>query len=355
MIVFVGNEEKGHFIRDVAKKYQWDSAFVKADMNIQDQVGAILQHSDCRVIVYDVEQYVTPAQEIAEEIRKIQMANNAKVVIYASGYHPRSDMIMHLTYQGFQNIIYGDNLAEKKEELIACIEGRTTEQKELEQDELMQEESKSSGKMNSIGIAGAIMRMGTTTQAIQFVKYLLFKGYRACYIEMNNHGYVKELIQAYEGVTVKEEIGCATYQDVDLYFKPEKLPEVLKMGYDYYVYDYGVYNDRDFNKISFLEKDLQILVVGTKPGEFMKTYALIDNNFYNNVLYIFNFIRNDKNEREDIYGLMEHKREQTYFASDCRDPFVLSDRALYEAILPVKETKHAPKKQGKWFRKSKRK
>ena len=73
MILFVGSEEKGHFIREVAKSYQWNAAFVHPKLDIFSQVQEILQYPDCKVIVYDVEQYVMNAQEIADEIRKIQL------------------------------------------------------------------------------------------------------------------------------------------------------------------------------------------------------------------------------------------------------------------------------------------
>ena len=119
MILFVGSEEKGHFIREVAKSYQWNAAFVHPKLDIFSQVQEILQYPDCKVIVYDVEQYVMNAQEIADEIRKIQLANNAVPVIYAPGYNPKSDLVMHLTYQGIKAYIFSDNLTEKKEELTA--------------------------------------------------------------------------------------------------------------------------------------------------------------------------------------------------------------------------------------------
>lgn len=215
-------------------------------------------------------------------------------------------------------------------------------------------EKKAAGAAKAIGIAGAVPRMGTTTQAIQLVKYLRYKGYKACYIEMNDHGYVEELIDSYEGVEVEEVIGKAVYQEVEMYYKLEKLPEVLKRDYDYFVYDYGVFSDRDFNKISFLEKDLQIFTVGTKPGEFMKTYQLIENNFYNSVLYIFNFVVEDKQEQDDIYELMAEKEDVTFFAPDCRDPFRLCQTEFYESLFPVKAVVETVEPKKGFFKKRKK-
>lgn len=308
MILFVGSEEKGYFIRDIADKHGWRAAFVKQSLSIESQVKEILSCQDCKFVIYDIEQYAEPAEEIASVIHRVQLANNAEPVIFAPGYNPQSDMIMYLTYQEIRNYIFGDSLSDKKEELERCIRGDYESMTDLKKNfEPQQKEELLSYRgtaARSVGIAGAVQRMGTTTQAIQFVKYLMLKGYRACYIQMNNHGWIEELAEAYEDVAKDGELGKAVYQGVEMFYKLEKLPEVLKQGYDYYIYDYGVYSERDFNKVSFLEKDLQIFVVGTKPGEFMKTYDLIENNFYNNVIYIFNFIRDDKTEHEDTYELM---------------------------------------------------
>lgn len=355
MILFVGKQEKaGGWMEDVAKRHGWEAAYVPASFNIQTQVDQILSYSACKVIIYDIEQYSQPAKEIAEVIHRIEQANQAKVVIYASGYNPKSTIIMELLYHGIKYFIYGAYLTDKKEELDRCIKGETEAHEEQANREPIDEVTIERTACKTVGIAGAVPRMGTTTQAIQFVKYLIFAGWKACYIEMNSHGWVEELAEAYADVSLDGEIGKATYQGVDLFYRPEKLPEVLKLGYDYYVYDYGVYSDQDFNKISFLEKDIQIFVVGTKPGEFMKTYHLIENNFYRNVVYIFNFVREDQEEYKEIYDLMGDKRETTYFAPDCRDPFHYSNAKLYSQILPVepgKEQREVKRKKGFWKRK----
>lgn len=357
MIVFAGKNERGYFIQDVAAKRGMKAAFVRSSMDIKKQINGILKYGECKFIVYDIEQYINPSEEIAETVSRIKIANDAVPVIFAGGYNPKSDVIMQLRFHGIQNFIFSDNLSDKKAELEACMDGRINpDPKELELpgEEGKEELSRNGIIAKAIGIAGAVPRMGTTTQAVQFVKYLMFKGYHACYVQMNDHGWVEELAEAYEEVETDRELGRVTFRGVEMYYKLEKLQEVRKMGYDYYVYDYGVFNDRDFNKISFLEKDLQIFVVGTKPGEFMKTYELIENNFYNQVVYIFNFILDDRQEHEDIYELMQEKQDVTYFAPDCRDPFLYSNDPLYEEILPVEEIVQEEKVKKRWFRRGRK-
>lgn len=356
MLVYVGDEEKGYWTEDVAKKHGWSVIYVKKRLHIEEQLDDILAIDNCKVIVYDIDQYATPAKEVAAEIKKIQMANQAMPVIDAMGVSPQSDMIMHLHYQNIFTCIFADRLGDRKEELEECIAGNRVSPdvgqnfpEEESNAETASKDAVKSDKVRTIGIAGSIRRMGTTTQAIQLIKYLSYKGYTACYIEMNDHGWIEQLIDCYEVDGIDEMIGKVIYKDVEMYYKIENLPEILKKDYDYYVYDYGVYDDKAFNKISFMEKDMRIFVVGTKPEEFGKTYHLIDNNFYQKATYIFNFIPEDKEEHNDIYELMGNTEEGTFFAGDCRDPFKLKNPELYSKILKVpgeKKTKKIKKKKG---------
>ena len=98
-------------------------------------------------------------------------------------------------------------------------------------------------------------------------------------------------------------------------------------------------SDIPYFNISFLEKEQQIFVVGSKPGgEFEKTYDVIKNNFYNNVFYIYNFVA--EGEQEDIKELMGEKAGVTFFAEEARDPFVFSgDMKTYGSILSLEEEK----------------
>ena len=310
------------------------------------------------MIVYDIGQYTTPAKEIAEVIKKIQLANQALPVMDATDINRQSDLIMHLNYQGIFTCVFCDRLTDKKEELEACIAGKRTGPdmgQNFEDEVEISQKNNDIANAKTIGVVGAIKRMGTTTQAIQLVKYLIYSGYKACYIEMNEHKWVEALVEAYEDVEVDPVNGKATYRGIDMYYKMEKLPDILQQDYDYYIYDYGVYDDRGFNKISFLEKNIQISVVGVKPGEFEKTYMLIENNFYQKMAYIFNFTSEDREEQDDILELMGDKRDSTFFAKDCRDPFKLTHLELYRDILDdpeQKKEKKAKKKKG-FFRRGK--
>lgn len=70
--------------------------------------------------------------------------------------------------------------------------------------------------------------------------------------------------------------------------------------------NHGAFNSPDFNKISFLEKDTKIMILGSNPGEIQSSTELIDNIFYQNVNYIFNFTA--KADQEDLLAMMGKKQ-----------------------------------------------
>lgn len=343
MILFVGSEEAGYFAEEEAKSLQMECMYIKENVHIEKHAEEILKYKECKYLIYNVEQYIDPSFVIVEWINKIHSATNAKTIIYAPEYSPRSELIASLYNAGIKNFIFSSVLSEKKEDLARCMNGFYEnygyESRGISFDDVPDDEEIKEEKLKiiskSIGVAGAISRMGTTTQCIQLCKYLLYMGYKPAYIQLNNHSWIENLIEAYSDVKHDEELGKAEYLGVDMYYKVDKIPEVLKMDYDFFIYDYGVYSDPSFSKVSFLEKERQIFVVGSKPGEFECTYKVIDSNFYNNCFYIYNFVPQE--EQKELKKLMEDKEEYTFFADDVRDPFVYSGNTMYSKILPLEQ------------------
>ena len=280
--------------------------------------------------------------------------------IFAAGYSPKSTVCRMLWDAGVKNFIFSIYLGDQKEDLEYCLTGYYEnfgyeEKRDItfsSEEQQSEEEENKKTFTKTIGIAGSIKRMGTTTQALQIVKYLLFKGYKAAYYEMNNHKFVLSVAEAYSDVSKDDVDGLVKYQSVDMYYKAEKLKEVQNKDYDYIVYDFGVYSEHDFNKVSFLEKDIQIFVVGSKPDEFSQTYNVIKNNFYNNVFYIFNFT--SENEKKDLLELMEDKSEYTFFADTAKDPFTFGNPEIYEKMIPLNSRKEDEVIKKGFFRRRKK-
>lgn len=358
MIIFAGHQEKGFFCKEVTAKKGMEFVSITECPHIAEQSKEILQYKEsAKYIIYELEQYVDDPDVIVSWILKIQEAIHVKTILFVPGYSPESRIVYDLYQKGIRNFIFSIYLGDQKEDLELCISGyfetfgyenRGIDFDIQEKKEEESQESMESGKM--IGIAGAVPRMGTTTQAIQSVKYLQYCGHSAAYIQMNAHHFVEDLAAAYSEAMQDEDSGVVSYQGVDMYYRLDKLQEILKKEYEFFVFDYGVYKDPGFNKISFLEKEIQIFVVGSKPGEFDATYDVIQNNFYSDNFYIFNFVATS--EQKDLLDLMAEKADVTFFAEEARDPFAFSGNTeMYGKMIPVEQLPQVKKKKKSIFKK----
>ena len=138
-----------------------------------------------------------------------------------------------------------------------------------------------------------------------------------------------------------EDIGKVVYNNIHHYYRQDKISEVLKLGYDYYIYDYGVYNHVNFNKTSYLEKDIRIACVGSKPSEMLATQNMVNSNFYSDCFYLF--IHAPKGDWNTLKESMEDKA--TFFPAYSPEAYelVLENVKLYEEIIPV-ENRNEEKK-----------
>ncbi len=336
-LLYIGAAEKGLWFKEESKKYYLDYQSVEEDTRIERQINEILSIKDVKYMVFHIEQYADPADRIAEAIKRIAAVNNAKAIIYAPGYPVTSEVIVQLLRCDIRNFILGWNLSEQKDQLGKCINGYY-DVHDIEGLELIElekkEEEKEKVHFKNVAVVGCMPRIGTTTQALQIVKYLMLNGYKACYIEFNNHGYV-DAIKEWFDVDTDPELGRVTYGSVDMFNDLTKLKAVLKQGYDYYVYDYGERSDTGFNKVSFLERDIQIFVCGGKPSELKYTEKAIESAFYHDALYVFSFV--PENDAEDIKNIMRSKKDKTFIAPLCADPFVYSNSDIYKEMIPVED------------------
>lgn len=186
----------------------------------------------------------------------------------------------------------------------------------------------------SIAVAGCQPRIGTTTQAFQFVKYLKLMGYTVCYIEMNSEGYIEGMRELYKDMKVNKKRRCLSYEDIDL-FSQEHIAEVKKMDYDFLVKDYGSAASGSFEKLSFLDQNYRIFCGGVKPNEIGAAARILADPVYTANGYIFSFVPNS--DRNGIKEMMEEKGECTFFADYVPDAFQYSATAnyIYRTLLKL--------------------
>lgn len=349
-LLFVGAEEVGFFAGEIAHYKGMDFDYVNTNGHITYQVNEILEHKNVTYLVFDVGQYLDSPVEIAEEIKSIINCNGAKAIIYAAGFIPQSDMVLTLYEQGFKEFILSSLVSEQKDQLEKCMNGyfEVNGMQELNTItlETQEEELKEKYSFKTIAVAGSVDRIGTTTQSMHIIKYLQINGYKACYVHMNSKDYIKNVKEYYNPDSIDEEMGKLVLEGIDHYYRIEKLSDVKKQGYDYYVYNYGTYGDKDFNLISFLEKDIKILVLGYKPMEMAYAEKVMQGILYEDVKYIFSFA--DEIPEEEIAELMGEKMQDTIIPKRCTEIYKLFEPEAYKKIIPVEAAAEEEKKKKKW-------
>lgn len=355
MILFFGPENRGDWIREAVRKRGDEVRIIPAKGKVAEHVEEALAFP-CNFMVFDVEQYTDPAEILAGQITRLSGANNAEVIAYAPGYSVDSQIVSALLQAQVRRFILSTVLADQKVELAQCLEGRyELPGKKAEESNLRSEgnETQEHVSVQTVGVVGVLPRIGVTTQALQIIKYLQFHGCRACYIEMNSHQYVEQLLQWMGNAKREDALGNAVYGNVDLFYDGKKLQNARKQGYEYYVYDYGAYQERGFQKESFLEKDLQVVVCGSSPPELSQTLQVLKNTFYDEARYLFSLT--PEADWEDLLAMMEEKAERTYFSTYTPDPFVFSGAETYQKLLPLEgRRREKPERKGFFWRKGKR-
>lgn len=352
MILFIGTQAAGYFVSEVAAECQ-ETVTYTGTLPALKQAADIALESLYDFIILHVDELPGSHEEIADMLSRIQKVTKSIFIVLAMNYSPQSALIQNIQNIGLSHVVLSQNLSEIKHQLEQIFHLETG-QSSIPVQTVIPEPipaSRTGRNFQTIAIAGANPRMGTTTQALQFVKYLLFRGQKACYIQMNGSDYISALKQGYEIQSEDSSLGRVTYQNVDLFEKQDKIAHVRRLDYDFYVYDYGVCTSPSFQRVSFLEKDRKFLVCGTSPEELCKTNDALSEFYDTDLQYIFNLV--PENERKDILSMMEEKASQVYFTGYTPDAFVYSSasNSMYQQIFgevfkPRKESRK--KEKSKW-------
>lgn len=179
-------------------------------------------------------------------------------------------------------------------------------------------QQRSGSRTLKIAVIGAMRRIGTTTVALQLVKYLNDQEeHAAAYLQYNNSDFITDL----------KEICCAdvdtgkpdkiTFANTDIFSDPRKVNGIISSGYQYIVYDYG--DIKSISQSSAFEKDIIIIVGGAEPDEIRAMTAALEVFNQKNVFYFFNFT--PFSDREELLDMMEGYRNKTFFLDYIPDKF----------------------------------
>ncbi len=356
MIYFVGEKDNGYFVPEVAEKYGEECKFSDFIGDINEMTRDILKAAYSTVILHIPSVCLIDYQNIGKICKNIAIANsNIRIIVMAECYNIHSKVIQAAISGGVRFFMLGNNAAVLKQELADALEDKTNiqavfdslpteEQRNRKKDEI----DKSFSNAKTIAIVGSQKRIGTTTQSFQIVKYLLLQGFKVCYIQMNSTEYVQNIAVFYADAVNNEDDGSVFYQNIEMYYRKEYIPEILSRGYDFYVYDFGSITDDDFTPVQYLEKDIRIVVCGAKANELPQIQNILAITSTSQTEYIFSFVT--ENDQKDILELMEDKKKHTHFTDYIPDPFSLYpiSETVYSEIIKPEQTEPKQEKKSRF-------
>jgi len=202
----------------------------------------------------------------------------------------------------------------------------------------------------AIAVCSAQPHAGATHAALQIAKFLNDTGFKAAYLEAQGHKTIAYLKSLYpQSCNINERKNLLQCFGIPLY-SDFNIGEVLAQNYDFFIFDLGVLTKDILT--SFLTKDIQILVGGSKAWELpeiAKAIKLIGEK--NNVsIFMNHVIQSDKSRLLDF---MEILRNSTYFMEYSPSPFQSGVnlevyKKVFRKYLTITETqpKQAPIKKG---------
>ena len=241
MILFVGEQDKGWFVPEIAEKKNEKCEYSGFVSSLEELSKRILQSSFSAVILHLPSLVIMDYQNIGKFCKNLMIANgNIRIIVMAEGYNINSQIVQAAIAAGVRFFMLGTNASMLKNELANALDGKTNIEAVFEQlptedqrDRKKNEIESSFAASRTIAVAGSQHRIGTTTQALQIVKHLILEGHTACYIQLNSSDYVQKVGEFYTDAILNEDTGLVTYQNLEMYYKQERIADILAKNYDY--------------------------------------------------------------------------------------------------------------------------
>lgn len=306
----------------------------------------------CQYFAVDLSCLKDNDEYIINAIVGIKSMYEIRIIILAIGYECGNALLGRLFAEGIYNIITAEKTAEQQSDIVKCITDGM-QYKDAFRYRLNNTPVKGTSKVIikkqsikqtiSVGVCGALHRIGTTTQALHMTKFLNENGYSACYIEDNGHGHI-ETMKGFYNVEINDDKSIK-YDGIDIYTEFDA-SGILNGGYDFLVYDSGLYEE--INHQQFITKDIKIVCVGSNSWEAPCIIPIFKNiGDYSDIYFIFNFTPLEL--QGEIKKLMGKFKDKSYFAA--YTPSLIdgiTNRSIYNVIF--KDYIHAKTEKKRRFK-----
>jgi len=221
-------------------------------------------------IAIDLSALKDTEDEIMEAVLAFKSMYYSRLIIFAEGMQYSNPLVSRLVEEGIYNIITATEIEEIKSEITMCVsdEGmdyhdiiKVSETENLTPKYLFKEEN------ITIGVAGVLSRIGTTTTAMNLANYLASIGAKVSYIEANANNHLNSLPDVYKGMKVEDD--CIRYKGVNYM----TIKSGNKENNNFSVFDFGVLNDGNLKALKYSK--IVIICGGGKPYELKALHNAI--------------------------------------------------------------------------------
>ena len=266
MYFLYGNERTEYIVKSVLE----EPFRTLTDSEFRQLRDTVLSVSGENTVILDMDSIFEDPEDLKNTVNSIRTVEpSTDFIVFASGYDPDSTAIRLLNSAGVYRFITAVDQTGMKEGLSSALNGEMPEVITITDRSQTRatEPLKAPGgvppnRRFSVAVAGSMPRIGTTTQALQITKSLIYLGYTACCMEMNAKGFIDDVKTYYAASELRDGISI---DGLDMYYQKANI-SVLKDKYDVIVYDYGDVIT-GINYLSWSEKDYRYCVVGISPSE----------------------------------------------------------------------------------------
>lgn len=356
MIVYIGSLHESYYAKKLIEKREENLQVIDQLTELKNIVNEVLR-SKAAIVILDVSPYTDDIESIVNASEQIQQGLNCRIIIQAKGYLPGSKLVQAFYNAGYTDFILSINLSAVQDELEKCLDGfyvkngvrediivaaeaikKENPISKKEEEKAMKAIRDSQKRKISVGVAGSKRGIGATTQTVQLAKHFQQAGRTVAIVEMNSSGYFKKLVEIEKDnreVQYDDSLKKITMKGLHIYLDPSNITKLIRQKYDCMVYDYGCYFDADFEKISFYEKDINLIVGGSKVNEYSEmNTALLETMDRENMYYLFSFIA--EADVKEIAASMKQLESHTLFAAYTPDMFVYSPDNQFDKFFKYK-------------------
>ncbi len=290
-----------------------------------------------------------------EVLNDIYLSRHLKIIIDNDLDYKENSLLIN-SFKTVNCFILQGNLTQKEEQLLSILNGSNTldniniiDSREKEEKYLNEKYNLPSNTLEvtiqkRIAIVGSMPRIGTTTLAMQLIKFLQAQSKRVCYVECNLNGYIDNLAYSYGQEVVDDKFNIS---NTTLYKGMQSLSQKDYDKYDYVIKDYGDYRGINLNDIA--SNDVIISIMGLKANEI--EYNLPIYKAFNNLnaIYFYNFV--EKAKRSVILENQKSISNRTFFLDYAPNSFNLQfeNSNTFERMLHILQSKKVIKKD-KFFK-----